>query len=177
MTELAPLELFPPPRSRRGEPLVSVRLAGDPQPWVRPKPFRRGGKVIARFTGPFAKWRLLVANELEAWWLARGNLSPIRVPVVVRIVSVFARPAKPPTVTVRGEELRYPWPWTPDRRPAVTQEDADNLAKAVLDCLQRQSEGRPVLADDRLVVDLHSVKVYAAVDEQPCTEVRIWRAG
>lgn len=177
-------DYVPPPRSRRGEPVAAFVLAGDPHPWTRPRVLiLPNGRQTEGFQGPYGKWRKRAIADLSAWWMARGNLKPIAVPLLVRIVAVYARPRKAPTVTIAGDEVLYPWPWSSDRRPSLAVGDVDNVAKAVLDVAQHPHKVKglevrgPMLADDRWVVELEAVKVYAAVGEEPRTEVRMWRAA
>lgn len=176
--QLALIDYAPPERSRRGEPVAAFVIAGEPQPWKRPKPMKIGGRIAERFQGAYRKWRLAAIDAVSAWWFGQGNIAPVRSPLMVRVVAVFPRPSSPPAVTIAGEVVRYPWPWTAGRNPALVVGDVDNIAKAVLDIVQREGRGiGPLLVDDRFVVSLEVAKFYAAIGEEPRTEVRIWRAA
>ena len=178
--DLVPLPAVP----TRGTPLAALRIAGDPQPWARPKPMIIGrgpdARITERFQGPFAAWRVRAIREIAGWWAGR---EPIRVPVVAKVVAVCERPERPPKPTVDKHLTAYPWPWTDRRLPSLGLGDVDNYAKAVLDVLQHAPKPigmdvqlTPVLADDRLVVELRALRVYAAVGEGPGLEVRLWAA-
>lgn len=175
----------PPGRVPRGTQLAGLRIAGDPVPWARPKPMTIGrgenARITERFQGPFAAWRVKAIREVARFWARRDTL---RVPIVAQVVAVFERPDRPPRSTIDGELVPYPWAWTDGRLPSLGMGDVDNIAKAVLDVLQRaptplglEVAWTPVLADDRLVVDLRATRVYAAVGERACTEVRLWSAA
>jgi hypothetical protein len=184
---IAQLEMVPlPGRPTRGQQLVGLRISGDPVPWARPKPFilaknTPNERIVERFTGPYAAWRTKAIREVARWW---GGKPGIRVPVVVEVVAVQARPDRPPRATVGGELVAYPWVWTDGRNPSLGMGDADNFAKGVLDCLQQvpppiglERQLTAVLVDDRLSIHTTGRRVYAAVGEEPCTEVRIWSAA
>lgn len=182
MTTAYQLDLVPlPDPPSRGKPVAALRLKGDPMPWTRPKPMRIGDRITERFQGPYAKWRTRSIREVAVWWARK---EPLRVPLVCSVVSVFPRPERPiPSVTVAGRRLEYPWPWVEGRLVHLGLGDVDNLAKGILDVLQRvptplgmETAWTPVLADDRLVVDLRSTRWWAAMGEEPCVEVRLWHA-
>lgn len=175
------LDLLPlPDPPSRGKPVAALRLKGDPMPWTRPKPFPLNGRIVERFTGAYQKWRTRSIREIAVWW---GRKEPLRMPLVCSVVSVFERPDRPPTSTIDGHRTPYPWPWTSGRLVSLGLGDADNLAKGILDVLQRvptplgmETAWTPVLADDRLVVDLRSTRWWTAEGEEPCVEVRLWHA-
>jgi hypothetical protein len=176
--QLALVEVQPSPA--QGRPLVALRLNGEPMPWSRPKPFHMGTRIVERFSGPFGAWRVRAIRTVASWWAGRDT---IRVPVIAEVLAVVERPPRPPRATIDGQLVVYPWPWTDDRRPALTIGDVDNYAKAMLDILQQTPKPigmelttTPVLADDRLVVELRARRLYAALGEEPCTEVRLWIA-
>lgn len=182
MIGIGQLELVPlPAPPDRGKALAAFRVKGEPMPWSRPKPFELGGRIVERFTGPYAKWRTRAIREIATWW---GGKEPIRVPLVCSIASVFARPDRPIRwITVDGHDMRYPWPWHAGRLVHMGLGDADNLAKGILDVMQRapspvgmEVKLTPMLADDRLVVDLRSTRWWAAEGEAPSVEVRLWHA-
>lgn len=190
--ELVPLEDFR--RSELGRPVFAVRIPGEPAPWSRgqprPNPKPGGPPLSGGFAKTYRRWRTEAIAVLRQTW----SLNPIVRPCWLAITAVFPRPAgweRPARrrFTMDGKTYPYPWPWTEGRNPYVGPVDVDNLTKAVYDTLQAQGQrkgdrpGHPVLLDDRLVepfvVPLEDgspggVRWYAAVDEEPCVEVRIW---
>lgn len=182
MIGVGQLDLVPlPVPPSRGKPVAALRLAGEPHPWQRPKPFPLNGRIVERFTGSYQVWRTRAIREVASWWNRRETL---RMPLVCSVVSVFPRPERQiRSVTVDGQRLEYPWPWVEGRLVHLGLGDADNLAKGILDVLQRvptplgmETAWTPLLADDRLVVDLRSTRWWAAEGEEPCTEIRLWHA-
>lgn len=172
MTRQAELFAAPAPA---GEQLVALRLDGEPYPWQRPTPVKRGRYTVQVFTDDYKRWRLAAIATVTSWWAPRPT---IRVPVVAAVDAVFARPASLPTsYTLGGIEYPIPFDETDGRLPYIGVCDCDNVAKGVLDVMQRGDRwGAPVLHDDRLVVELRVRKFFAAVGERPHTAVRLWRA-
>lgn len=174
----------PPGRVPRGTQLAGFRILGPPQPWARATPHvnPRTGQLLGQvFTGPYGDWRTQAIRAIAAQWAGRES---IRVPIAVQVVAVQERPDGPPTRVIDGCKTPYPWSWEAGRIPSLDLGDVDNFAKGVLDVLQQVPKPlgmevslTPVLADDRLVVDLRATRVYAAVGEQACTEVRLWSAA
>ena len=159
--------------------MFAFTLPGEPQPWQRPKPMRIGkgekARMVERFQGDYANWRLATIALLSVWWNGRPS---VRLPLEVHVVAVLPRPPKRPKYTIAGEPAEHPWPWSRDlegtgRCPTLAVGDVDNYAKAVLDIMQRTTPA--ILADDRFVTDLRASKRFAAVGAGPCTEVRAWR--
>lgn len=165
-------------RPRLGEELAAFVLEGEPQPWQRPTPGTRRNGFVQTFHGQFAEWRRTAISLMSTWWGRSKSHDPIREPIVVLVEAVYGRPGFAPTYQIDGHQLHYPFAWESWRLPAVVVGDVDNLAKAVLDAAQHGTQlFGPMLAEDRLVVDLRVRKLYAAEGEQPRTEVRIWRAA
>jgi len=80
----------------------------------------------------------------------------------VSIVAVKHRPGRKPA--------GYPFDWSPGQNWCGAKPDADNIAKTVLDALKYGG----VYTDDCKVVHLVVSTVYAAVDEQPHTEITLF---
>ena len=182
MTAIHQLDLVPLPEPpARGKPIAALRIRGEPRPWSRATPFLKNGVMVQRFSGPYAAWRTSAIRHVATWWNRR---EPIRVPVVCSVTSVFERPHEPVrSVQIDKHRTPYPWAWSEGRNIGLQQGDVDNLAKGILDVLQRvptplgmETAWTPVLADDRLVVDLRSTRWWAAAGEEPCVEVRLWHA-
>jgi hypothetical protein len=109
---------------------------------------------------------------LTAYWLGRPTLHS---PVLASVTAIFHRPLKPrETYRLNGKDHPYPYDWTPERIPFVGTPDQDQVWKAGLDVLVQAG----ILFDDRLVVGDagKSRRWYAAEGEQPCVEVRLWKA-
>lgn len=182
------LDLIARPPERTGQ-LLAVVLDGQPQRAKHACQCLAKGKRrkidgawwvpldrILPSTRPEEKWKEWrdesVASLLEL--KAELDLPRLRVPVLARVTAVFRRPqGKKTTHTLDGVEEAYPYEWVPERVPFVGKPDHDQVWKAALDvCVQAQ-----LLVDDRLVVgDKGSRRWYAAEGEDPCVEVRLWRA-
>lgn len=92
---------------------------------------------------------------------------PIDYPVRLDIVVITPRPQSMTRLSKRdGQPLG-----STEREWHTGKPDADNFAKAVLDALQA------FWIDDKLVVELHVVKVIAEWRETPGFEITIQRAG
>lgn len=84
--------------------------------------------------------------------------APLRDAVSLQIVAVLRRPKR----LHRRSDPR-------GRIACAVRPDLDNVVKAVLDGLVRGG----VLVDDRIVVQIHAEKWYAAVEEGPCCEITV----
>ena len=131
---------------------ITFSVTGDPKPQPRPRAFARnmgGGKFAARVydAGTAEGWKSLVALAAKA----HVPPSPCESPLLVSLVFYIARPKS--HYTSKGE-LRPSAPILPINKP-----DADNLAKAVLDCLTQIGMWR----DDGQVCVLHVEKRYARI--------------
>lgn len=166
-----------------GEPLLAVRIPGGPQP-VQRVPTSAGGRILGISRGPdYQGWIRVAVRMLKRWRIDTGR-EPIAEFVWAGVTSVYARPTKPPRgyrlrrkgapASERSTFISYPWPWTDGRNPCGAGADVDNLLKGPVDALVESG----LLLDDRLVMDLRpGGRWYAARGEQPCMEVRLWRAA
>lgn len=166
----------------QGELMFEVHVPGPPQVWTRTRQVwrrDRGGEQrrTHEHEPAYEQWRRnVLLPALFGRRLQRPLPAPLLAPVRVAVCAVFRRPSRAPSRSIRGQRLRYPWPWTTGRNRSISSHDVDNLAKAVLDGLQYSVPPiRPMLVDDSLVVSLKVSKWYAAVGESPHTEVRVWR--
>ena len=143
---------------------VSFVVPGKPIPKGRPRASVRGDRVHMR-TPPRT-----VAYEDAVAWAARHAAfgkaldmvegTGTARPLAVSIVAVLARVGR---LNQRGLTAGRVW-------AHGSTADADNIAKAVLDGMQRGG----ALANDRHVVDVRCRMVYAAQGESAHTEVRVW---
>lgn len=116
---------------------------GDPKGQPRPRAFSRGGKARVYDPGTAEGWKGQIALAAREYLPAQ----PIDVPVRVAVTFYFPRPAR----LLRKKD--------PDGFiPHTAKPDADNVAKAVLDCLTTVGMWR----DDALVMSLVAEKFYAA---------------
>lgn len=134
--------------------MIRFTVPGKPRSWQR-----TGGAGGRRFTRPETRNHKRLIAQVAAWSVRVPLLTG---PLSLEVVAVFARPQKRPDavsedVWVTGERC-----WRPGT------EDADNIAKMVMDALNRI-----VWEDDRQVVSLTVRKLYAAQGEEPCTAITI----
>lgn len=140
---------------------VSFVVPGQPIPKGRPRASVRGGRVHMR-TPP----RTVAYEDAVAWAARAVCRAPLDmvdgapVPLAVCVVAVLARVGR---LDKRGLTAGRVW-------AHGSTADADNIAKAVLDGMQRGG----ALANDRHVVDVRCRMVYAATGEVAHTEVRVW---
>jgi Holliday junction resolvase RusA-like endonuclease len=167
VTLVLPMDRWPMPPSV--EPFL-LRIPRSPVPAARGRCGCRAGHGHMYPDPDYDAWKDAVVQLLRYGY----KRDPVTVPVNVAVEAVFPRPSTAPKQwTMGGERYKYPWPWTPDRRPYIGVVDLDNLVKATLDALVQGG----VLQDDRLVVqDAGSRKVFAAEGEKPCVEVRVYAA-
>ena len=128
----------------------SLVIPGTPVAWQR-----TGGSGKRRFTQPKTRQQ----EELIAWHSAAVIRTPIVGPVRLTIRAFWPMKGKP--------RVRVP-------RPAVrkdTQSDADNIAKLVMDGLQKGGAYR----NDGQVAALHVFTWHAAQGDEPRTEIDIER--
>jgi Holliday junction resolvase RusA-like endonuclease len=88
-------------------------------------------------------------------------------PVVLRVVAVF--PRLPSQCRLAKRDGRLLGGWLAGRIPLASKPDFDNIAKAVCDGITRAG----LWTDDARVVDGRVIKVRAAIDEAPHTEVTV----
>jgi Holliday junction resolvase RusA-like endonuclease len=158
-------------------PLLSIRLNGEPVPY-RYTLVRIGGKdskrsVIADDKG-YAEWKRDAIGRMSKWRIEQ-RFERVQVPVVCEVASWRARPAKLQTfISIDGLPVHLPPAWVGSlgRIPWPVVGDTTNFGKAAEDAVVQAS----LLLDDRLCLETHSRKGYAAVGEQPCVEVKLWSA-
>lgn len=125
---------------------VRVRVDGRPVPKGRPRTGRGGRVYTPRATRDYEQ---LVAAE----WQAAGARRLPDGPFALYAEFVYARPGS--HYRTKARVLR-------DGTPPCPREDTDNAVKAVLDALQGLA-----FADDRLCVEIHATKRWAADGEGP----------
>lgn len=172
-----PLPLLPFVEPTRGRPLLAVSIPVEPLACPRPRAQARlmwkGGKQV-----PVA--HVHDRDELTGYHAAvvemftNAGLERIETWCIVQCIHVATRPPELPRfVHVRKVKVACPQFADDERAWATYDKDLDNLVKATLDAVVHAG----VLLDDRLVVeDGGSRKLYGRVGEEPCVEVRIWRA-
>lgn len=156
-------------RSDYGTPIFGAMLPIEPRSASRPRAGLRGNKLMSYNDDEYTAWKRAAAMMLQN---VAGPIAPLNRLVIASVLAVFARPERRPKPTVEGEEV--PLHWHDGRCWAgAIRSDVDNIAKAVLDAAVQGG----IIADDRLVVELRSRKVYAAKGEKPCVELRLYDAG
>jgi Holliday junction resolvase RusA-like endonuclease len=171
------LDLIPWSPAAFGWPLVAVRIPIAPIAAPRPR-----GRVAHGPQGPFVHiyqepwyeaWLKETSHLLREWWLQQErDHAPIALPCIVQQVSVFQRPPQKDHVTIEKQPVHFAWEDGP--MWALSKEDLDNIDKGILDATVRAG----ILLDDRLrVMDGCSHKLWAAEDEEPHVDLRIWNAG
>lgn len=162
------LPLIPLPPSRRGEWVAGFVLHGEPQrsAW---HPVVIVGHAAMRPDDAWRDYRDAMSEALS-WWAQRND--PVWFPVLCKVTAVFTRPqSRRKTYTIGGVERPYPYPWTDGRVGFVGTPDADQIQKAAVDVCVRAG----ILVNDTIVQPDGTERWYAAVGEQPRTEVRFWR--
>lgn len=125
---------------------LTLTVSGDPRPQPRPSVGKRG--VYYRDpTGAYRAWVAALRKEFAG----RREIQP---PYRVTLLFVFRRP---PSHLLKSGEVR------PAKRDDVPGWDLDNLAKVVLDEMERAG----ILTNDRLVTSLTASKSWGA-------EPRVW---
>ena len=127
----------------------------------RPRATVQGGRARVYTPTATADWEHFAALELRAAWEAKP---PMIGPLGCEIVAVFPRTAAL-LRKVRGEYKHPTW-----RLPHGVKPDADNIAKSVLDAVEKAG----VILDDKQIALLTVGKHYAMIHEEPRVEVRIW---
>lgn len=113
--------------------------------------------------GKTAKWEAYAAATLTAEWWATQPMEPLRCPVSVTIVAVFPRPGRLECRHKRACGC------TGAREVHVSRPDADNIAKAVCDALEKAG----VLHNDSQAWSVHATKWTASASEQPHVVVTV----
>jgi crossover junction endodeoxyribonuclease RusA len=134
---------------------IEVRVLGTPAPQGSKRHVGRG--IIVESSKAVKPWREAIVGACERTGAAGARLD---VPVDIRITFWLPRPAS--HRTPRGV-LRASAPLVPGKKP-----DLDKLERSTLDGLVQAD----VLADDSLVVTLHTRKRYAD-DTSPGAHIHI----
>lgn len=127
----------------------------------RPRAVSVGGRARVYTPTATANWEHFAAVEMRSQY---ESSEPMTGPLGCEIVAVFAR-----TVALMGKvrgEYKYPT-W---RLPHAIKPDADNIAKSVLDAVEKAG----IICDDKQIALLTVGKHYAMIHEEPRVEVRIW---
>lgn len=142
---------------------IAFTIPGKPQAWMRRD---KHGKTNIKVR----RWESLVGSLAM---VAAPGVRDLRVPMGMSAVFIFGRPRRPThpetgtTKTPSGERHCLP----AERSPYWPKPDLDNLIKGVKDGITKAGFWR-----DDCYVTLGTIeKYYAAVDEQPHTEIKIWR--
>ena len=132
----------------------SATIPGEPVGKGRPRATVRGGFVRTYTPKCTADWERGAAVVLANKWSG----APLEGPVSVGLLALFPRPQ-------RMVWKRKPMP----REPFTRSPDVDNVAKAVLDALEKAG----VLSNDKLVWSLDCVALYCDGAEEPRVIVRV----
>ena len=133
----------------------------------RPRATVRGGHARVYTPTATADWEHFAALKLRAAYVDACSPEPANYmtgPLGCEIVAVFARTAE----LLRKVKAGYKYPtW---RLPHAVKPDADNIAKSVLDAVEKAG----IIGDDKQIALLTVGKHYAMIHEEPRVEVRIW---
>lgn len=91
--------------------------------------------------------------------MRREGIGRLEGPLVAHVTGVWKRLVKHSRVKHEGRLYK------------ATAADADNLAKLVFDAMNGIA-----YRDDALIVKMTAETMFCAVDEEPCIEIRLWRA-
>jgi Holliday junction resolvase RusA-like endonuclease len=124
-----------------------------PAPWKRMGFNRKMGHFYTR--KKVSDFQAAIRAE---WSRKYGGRAPMRGPVRLEVLFIMPRPK------------RMIWKTKPmPRVPHIQTPDADNLIKNIKDALNRIA-----WADDKLIYDEHSQKYWAAGDEAPHIQLKVW---
>ena len=127
----------------------------------RPRATVQGGRARVYTPTATANWEHFAADELRFYMAGKPAMTG---PLGCEIVAVFPRTA----ALLAKNKIGYKYPtW---RLPHAVKPDADNIAKSVLDAVEKAG----VILDDKQIALLTVGKHWAMISEQPCVEVRIW---
>lgn len=127
----------------------------------RPRATVQNGRARVYTPTATADWEHFAAVELRAAWEAKP---PMTGPLGCEIVAVFPRTA----ALLAKNKIGYKHPtW---RLPHAVKPDADNIAKSVLDAVEKAG----IIGDDKQIALLTVGKHWAMIHEEPRVEVRIW---
>jgi len=133
----------------------------------RPRATVQGGRARVYTPTATADWEHFAALGLRIEYHLASEVvpaPPMTGPLGCEIVAVFPRTAEL-LRKVRGE-YKYPtWRLHHSNKP-----DADNIAKSVLDAIEKAG----IILDDKQIALLTVGKHYAMIHEEPRVEVRIW---
>ena len=127
----------------------------------RPRAVSVNGRARVYTPTATAAWEHFAADELRFYMAGKA---PMTGPLGCEIVAVFPR-----TVALLAKnKIGYKYPtW---RLPHANKPDADNIAKSVLDAVEKAG----IIGDDKQIALLTVGKHYAMIHEEPRVEVRIW---
>ena len=128
----------------------------------RPRAVSVNGRARVYTPTATANWEHFAAVEMRSQY---ESSEPMTGPLGCEIVAVFPRTAEL-LRKVRGEYKHPTW-----RLPHATKPDADNIAKSVLDAVEKAG----IISDDKQIALLTVGKHYAMIHEEPRVEIRIWR--
>jgi len=127
----------------------------------RPRATVQNGRARVYTPTATADWEHFAAVEMRSQYESSG---PMTGPLGCEIVAVFPRTAE----LLRKVKAGYKHPtW---RLPHAVKPDADNVAKSVLDAVEKAG----IICDDKQIALLTVGKHYAMIHEEPRVEVRIW---
>ena len=127
----------------------------------RPRATVQGGRARVYTPTATANWEHFAADELRFYMAGKPAMTG---PLGCEIVAVFPRTA----ALLAKNKIGYKYPtW---RLPHAVKPDADNIAKSVLDAVEKAG----IISDDKQIALLTVGKYWAMISEQPCVEVRIW---
>lgn len=134
---------------------ISFQVSGDPKGQPRPRAFARrmGAKFVARVydAGTAEEWKSLIATAAKPF----APREPLGCAFYVQLHFIFRRPAHHYRGGKFSAELKASAPLFHTAKP-----DADNLAKAVLDCLTQLG---CFWRDDQQVTQLYVSKSYGVM--------------
>jgi len=127
----------------------------------RPRATVQNGRARVYTPTATANWEHFAADELRFYMAGKPAMTG---PLGCEIVAVFPRTA----ALLAKNKIGYKYPtW---RLPHAVKPDADNIAKSVLDAVEKAG----IISDDKQIALLTVGKHWAMISEQPCVEVRIW---
>ena len=133
----------------------------------RPRAVSVNGRARVYTPTATADWEHFAALALRAAYVDACSPEPANYmtgPLGCEIVAVFSRTAE----LLRKVKAGYKYPtW---RLPHANKPDADNIAKSVLDAVEKAG----IIVDDKQIALLTVGKHYAMIHEEPRVEVRIW---
>jgi crossover junction endodeoxyribonuclease RusA len=157
--------------------MMKIRVIGEPQPQGSKSAFavrKRGGGYTGRVAvvedNPRVKsWRQAILEEFRTTYPNGLHLVPgyETAPARVTITFILPRPKSHYGSGRHDTRLLPGAPAWPAKRP-----DADKLARSTLDALTDCG----VWADDAQVIDLHVLKVWADLGEQPGAIIEVTNA-